>query len=933
MMLDPLDPRQVARIESVHRGFLYQHLYAAGCLFLAGQHSIRSVVIELDEDVELLTDSGDRLYLQIKTRSSPLIASDIAGALERFERIRVEHQQGRRSGAPSFVIITNVAPGPELRARVDALGLPVGVTLLWPGATTAAPACLPPAWPSLAEAVAWCGDQARELPLAMLEPDTLIWKLAGRVLLAATGEPRGHAFDTSELHTLFEQLVIQLQQFPSPPEIYRPLEDEPILDGGARVRIVSGFSGAGKTTWAAQAAVHLGSECAYYDVGDVPGPAIAASLVRELAAQWAAPSAGGLQQVLLPGASGIEALRALDRFIGTNGVKALVVLDNAHRVPANDLRMLVDATQHLRYVLLAQPTPSIAELEATIAVKQELLNGWGLDEAAAEVRAQGARASAAGLDRLLGVTGGLPLYVRTAAQLSKVEYDGDVAALCAAIETHSTLVATAQEMILARSFSALPEEVRDCAAALSLSDVPLSEAEATKLVKAAFGTEATGFAAAIRQLRPLGVVRLYGPRRLQIHDAFRVLGLRRYAALPPQQSTAGREALKELILASFEKDRDASRFPLLVRTLVELGDLKILVDIATEEWFHELGIDAGIWESLEAAAANESIDPEQRFYALDGLVFAEMKSCDLEKADRHLQAMETLVTQHGLDRHEELVVLLKRMVFESDRGNEAATREAMERARALAPPNLQHQRILRYNITHALFKLAHYAEAEGLARELVEEYFDVLGLTPMDVLGLSNRKISEKLTPTLTLRDDLKHLADALDVVARTSNAQGRDSGLARVHAVKFYGLAYALDSLVKVSQDLVDEFVGRSDYVGARQVIEEHLLPVVVEHRMLDKIVLVRSQYAVVLAYCGEYHAAEAELTRLDPYRPGLSAMQRAEIDNQREFVARLRRLGSRPPTVGTSPVPPQSREKVGRNRLCPCGSGQKFKRCHGKT
>ena len=24
--------------------------------------------------------------------------------------------------------------------------------------------------------------------------------------------------------------------------------------------------------------------------------------------------------------------------------------------------------------------------------------------------------------------------------------------------------------------------------------------------------------------------------------------------------------------------------------------------------------------------------------------------------------------------------------------------------------------------------------------------------------------------------------------------------------------------------------------------------------------------------------------------------------------------------------------RKKVGRNRACPCGSGQKYKRCHGK-
>lgn len=932
MIFDPLDPRQVARIESVHRGFLYQHLYAAGCLLLAGEREIRSVVVELDEDVELLTDNGDRLYLQIKTRSSLLIVSDISGALQQFERIRLEHQEGRRSGAPAFVIVANVAPGPELRARVDASGLPEGVTLLWPGATTSAYACLPPAWPSVAEAVTWCAGQARLLPLATLEPETLVWKLAGRVMLAATGEPSRHAFDTTELHTLFEQIVVQLQQFPAPPEIYRPLENEPIMGGGTRVRIVSGFSGAGKTVWAAQAAVHLGSECAYYDVGDIPGPAIAASLVRELAAQWAAPTAGGLRQVLLPGASGVEALRALDRFLGANGIHALVVLDNAHRVPASDLRMLVDATQHLRFVLLAQPTPSIAELEAMIGVQQEVLNGWGVDQVAAEVRAQGARASASELGWLLRLTGGLPLYVRTVAQLSTVEYDGDVAALCAAIEAHSTLVATAQEMILARSFNALPEMVRDCASALSLSDVPLSEVEATKLVKAVFGTETAEFAAAMRQLRPLGVVRLFGARRLQIHDAFRVLGLRRYAELPPLRATAGREALKELILASFEKDRDSSRFPLFVRTLVELGELKFLVDIATEEWFHELGIDAGIWESLEASATNESIDPEQRFYALDGLVFAEMKSGDLANTDRHLQTMEALVSQHRLNRHEELVVLLKRMLFESDRGNEAATRKTMERARALAPRDPEHQRILRYNIAYALFKLGQYAEAEGLARTLVKEYFDVLDLTPLDIFGLSNRKIAEKLTPTPTLQDDLKHLADALDMVARTSNAQGRDSGFARVHAAKFYGLAHAIDSLVKVSQDLVDEFVSRSDYVGARQVIEENLLPVVVEHTMFDKIVSVRSQYAVVLAYCGEHQAAEAELTRLDPYRPGLSAMQLAEIESQRELVARLRRIGVRPPTLRAALAPPRRREKVGRNERCPCGSGNKYKRCHGE-
>ena len=246
-MYDPLDPSQLVRIEAVHRGFLYQHLYAAGCLLLAGQCGVRFVTAELDEDVEVEVENRDRLYVQVKTRSSPLTLSDIASALDRFERIHLEHQAGRRTGSGIFVIVANVAPGPELLERVATEGLPAGAILLTPRTTTALPACLPPAWVDITEAVGWCAERARVLPMATLEPETLVWKLAGRVQLAAAGQMPGHTFQVDDLHTLFEQLVIQLQQFPPPPDVYRPLENEPVLDSDTRVRIVSGFSGAGKT--------------------------------------------------------------------------------------------------------------------------------------------------------------------------------------------------------------------------------------------------------------------------------------------------------------------------------------------------------------------------------------------------------------------------------------------------------------------------------------------------------------------------------------------------------------------------------------------------------------------------------------------------------------------------------------------------------------
>jgi hypothetical protein len=70
----------------------------------------------------------------------------------------------------------------------------------------------------------------------------------------------------------------------------------------------------------------------------------------------------------------------------------------------------------------------------------------------------------------------------------------------------------------------------------------------------------------------------------------------------------------------------------------------------------------------------------------------------------------------------------------------------------------------------------------------------------------------------------------------------GNDAALSRIHAMKFYAMANALDSLVRVGQDLADEFVARHDYVGARDVLERNVLPNVIEHKMVDRIVPVRA-------------------------------------------------------------------------------------------
>ena len=217
-----LDPRQLARIEAVHRGFLYQHLYAAACLFDAARAGVTHVIVENDEDVELVRPDK-RIYVQVKTRASNLILSDVDGALSRFAAIRKEHEEGRRGGSCQFVVVSNSAPGPELAKRITAKEWPSDTTLHWPQ-SPAVDQAIPLPWRTIADGFEACRAAAETLPFAVLAPETLVWKIAGRMIAAAGGiEPSAnHTFAVEELPALFEQLIVQLQDFPAPPLRYRP---------------------------------------------------------------------------------------------------------------------------------------------------------------------------------------------------------------------------------------------------------------------------------------------------------------------------------------------------------------------------------------------------------------------------------------------------------------------------------------------------------------------------------------------------------------------------------------------------------------------------------------------------------------------------------------------------------------------------------------
>ncbi|MEQ9813325.1 MAG: ATP-binding protein [Azospirillaceae bacterium] len=892
-----LDARQLARIEAVHRGFLYQHLYAAACLFHAASSGVTHVVVENDEDVELVLPE-QRIYAQIKTRGSRLIFSDIESALTRFDQIRAEHVEGRRSGACQFVVVSNTVPGPDLAERAAGAAWPKDVTLLHPGSASAE-ASLPKPWETVSDAFEACRAAAETLPFSILAPETLVWKLAGRIFAAAAGiEPNpSHTFAIENLPDLFEQLVVQLQDFPAPPLRYRPQDKEPTLVSPQRVRLVVGFSGAGKTSWVSQTALHATDRLAYYDVADLSGPALASAVARELAARMFGSRGGTLGEILLPGASGTEVLVAIGRHLAEDDLIATVVLDNAHRVAAEDIAPLVGASPQLRFVLLAQPNASIARLEATLGISAEPLLGWSNETAAAEGSSLGCRGDYADYERLLTLTGGLPLYVQNALKIAAESYDGSVDRLYTALEERTHIVETAQELILADVFETYTDNERRAVAALSLSDVPLSQAEASSVLKRTFGLEAADAAAVYRRLRSSGSIQIFGVDRFKIHDAIRPLG-RAYlndcgvAALKTAQ-----EAIRDLLMVALPKEHDRQRVFLLLRMFVTLGNVKPLVEMATDELFHELGYIEEISAFLSQTAASEDMPAEDRFWALDGLVFAHFKDGDDADIRSKLGRMDDLVRENDLGLSERLAVSMKRMVFAARDGDVATVKNTMTELSRVLPKTPQHLRVAKYNYAHALFALGMMDECVSSTLDLIAEYYDLLGLRLADVMGNNPDKILPLLKGDNDQTDNLKHLADSLDLQSKAVRASGSNPGLAPIHAMKFYSMAHALDSFVRVGQELVDDFIARNDYVGARDVIERNLMPTIVGLKLAGRVIPVRSQYAVVLAYCGAFDEADAEMARLAPYEGGLDGRGQWELRNQRALIAHLR----------ANPPPPQ--------------------------
>lgn len=151
--------------------------------------------------------------------------------------------------------------------------------------------------------------------------------------------------------------------------------------------------------------------------------------------------------------------------------------------------------------------------------------------------------------------------------------------------------------------------------------------------------------------------------------------------------------------------------------------------------------------------------------------------------------------------------------------------------------------------------------------------------------------------------------------------------------------MAYAIRSAIKVGMDVVDDFIGlMGEAKEARHFIERTLLPTLKDFKVMDYFLPVRAQYAVVLAYCGDFAAAHRELAMLDSFRKSASPEWIEEVENQTALIKDIEegkvKLVTAPlPAVATSSKrPARAGRRIGRNELCPCGSGKKFKKCCGR-
>ena len=232
-------------------------------------------------------------------------------------------------------------------------------------------------------------------------------------------------------------------------------------------------------------------------------------------------------------------------------------------------------------------------------------------------------------------------------------------------------------------------------------------------------------------------------------------------------------------------------------------------------------------------------------------------------------------------------------------------------------------RVFKYNSAASLIELGYQKEPLEILDALISEYFDLIGIKFVEMRGNNSPVLLEKLNKYPELHEDLKRLATALTL--RADYSPQILMANTRIQCMKLYEMAQAYDSFIKTAQNLADDFVAQQDFIGAKEVMDQHIIPNISKLGLINRLFDVRCQYAVILAYCGEFEESEKEMTRLDPLIAGQSTEFQKQIASQRRLINEIRIKAL--PLRSTTKL----NKKIGRNEPCPCNSGKKYKKCHG--
>ncbi|WP_271608476.1 hypothetical protein [Bradyrhizobium sp. CCBAU 21359] len=247
-------------------------------------------------------------------------------------------------------------------------------------------------------------------------------------------------------------------------------------------------------------------------------------------------------------------------------------------------------------MLLGRPEGEVSALEAILGVTREALFGWASDTVAAAAHDQGCQSDAATCQRLIDLTGGLPLLVLNAISVAKSAYDGSLKQFCADLAQSAHTREVAQDFILGRVFDRLPKAVADVAETLSLCDAPLRRTEIQAYISSAGGSDQANADRALRHLVSHGLLQVFADDRIKLHDAARAVGKGRLLLRGAESVKASRETLRAVVQKSLLENWHPAKLSLFLRLSGEVGRLDVLVEMATDELFHEMGV----WPEVEA---------------------------------------------------------------------------------------------------------------------------------------------------------------------------------------------------------------------------------------------------------------------------------------------------------------------------------------------